>query len=1116
LALLTLLVLFVAGFFFWAINSERGTSWLVATVQSQTPLDLVIGGVEGVLADGIVLNDVVLTIDNDRLEVDRVEMHLNLTALVGGSVTFNEIAVTTASYIRGDAPEQSESGGGFSSPVRVAIGSATIESLSIEAETEPVVFTDTSFGMELVDDRLLAQDFATRVEGVDVQADAELHFTASMALSADFVWSRVTDELEARGEGTLAGTLPQLMLDHELSAPFQLFSEGDIVVADTLSVDLANQWENLVIPGQDAVTSPTGSMQLSGNFETFEFSGAGALEIEGMPIDFAADGSGTPASVSLSRLMLSSTEGMLTASGDVNLEPLDWTLDIEVEDFDPGQHFPDWPGVLQGRAHVEGGMEPELAWSASNIELNGTLRALPLSGSGNVSFASNSFEIDDIVLRSGSNIVRSSGSVGAALALSVDADVTEAGGFWPELSGSGRIIAEIGGTTAAPSFDGALSGEALRWREYSVEQLSLVVDAALSDAAPMSIRVDGQGFGWNSVEAESISGSVSGLRENHDIELDVVAVALEFNSGVVSVGEFCVVQNLANVCGAARLSGGLSDSIELQATNFDLQALRPILPEDVLIVGIYDAELSLAGPMSAPIGNFSVSGGSTRVGFRGGSGRTDELRFDELSLVAELDMDDIEVIGFVDAGQAGSMNLAAEINDVSGEDPEIEAVFDASWNDLGIVSILTPDVSDVSGSANVDIAIAGTLREPEIQGRATLNDGSLSIPNWGFELVDVQAEAVNLGDRTIEYNAIGLAGDGEAELLGTTILDADAGWPTEFSVRGESLGIVRLPDAEIDISPDLNVVVEFPRIEVTGAVDIPRATLSLAELPAQASSPSADTVVHGVEITEEFRPLLVQAGLRLTLGDAVTYSGGGLTTFATGELNLNYESGRTAVATGLVEIAGNYEIQSQSLDLERGRLRFAGPLDNPGLDVRAVREIESSASAGAFSTTVPSYSGSTRMPTPITAAGNIRVGVELTGTLRAPETRLFSEPAMSEADALSYMLFGRPLTSTDGAETTTLQSTAVSMGLSQALPVIRRVGETVGLDELTLQTTDADAGELMAGKFLSPRLYVRYTYGLFNRVGGLLVHFRLTDRFSLETRSGDEKSMDILYVIEKD
>jgi hypothetical protein len=42
-----------------------------------------------------------------------------------------------------------------------------------------------------------------------------------------------------------------------------------------------------------------------------------------------------------------------------------------------------------------------------------------------------------------------------------------------------------------------------------------------------------------------------------------------------------------------------------------------------------------------------------------------------------------------------------------------------------------------------------------------------------------------------------------------------------------------------------------------------------------------------------------------------------------------------------------------------------------------------------------------------------------------------------------------------------------------------------------------------------------YSYGLFNRLGGFLLRYQFNDRLSLETRSGDEKSMDLLYSIEK-
>ena len=123
---------------------------------------------------------------------------------------------------------------------------------------------------------------------------------------------------------------------------------------------------------------------------------------------------------------------------------------------------------------------------------------------------------------------------------------------------------------------------------------------------------------------------------------------------------------------------------------------------------------------------------------------------------------------------------------------------------------------------------------------------------------------------------------------------------------------------------------------------------------------------------------------------------------------------------------------------------------------------------------------------------------------------------MSEADALSYLLLGRPLSGTGEEETATLESAAVAMGLQQALPAIQRFGATLGLDELSIQTTAQDSGALTAGKYLSPRLYVRYSYGLFSRIGGLLVRFGFSDKLSVEARSGDEDSVDLLYTVERD
>ena len=212
----------------------------------------------------------------------------------------------------------------------------------------------------------------------------------------------------------------------------------------------------------------------------------------------------------------------------------------------------------------------------------------------------------------------------------------------------------------------------------------------------------------------------------------------------------------------------------------------------------------------------------------------------------------------------------------------------------------------------------------------------------------------------------------------------------------------------VEVSPvggSLRVNVALPLIEVTGRVHIPRATAALDVLPSQAVTPSPDAVVHGVQAAARSRPLQLKTAIELTLGDDVRYSGLNLDTTVTGQLRVATDPNASTNATGTLRLDGTYDAYGQKLTLERGQLLFSGPLDDPGLDVRALRMLENQD----FS------------------SGVTEVGVELTGTLKAPRTRVFSTPSMTEADALSYLLFGRPMSGSNaglGSEETSALETA--------------------------------------------------------------------------------------------
>jgi translocation and assembly module TamB len=102
--------------------------------------------------------------------------------------------------------------------------------------------------------------------------------------------------------------------------------------------------------------------------------------------------------------------------------------------------------------------------------------------------------------------------------------------------------------------------------------------------------------------------------------------------------------------------------------------------------------------------------------------------------------------------------------------------------------------------------------------------------------------------------------------------------------------------------------------------------------------------------------------------------------------------------TGEVKtVKGQYRAYGQQLDVETGVARFNGPFDNPALDILAIR---------------PNLSQ--------------RAGVQITGSAQSPRVKLYSEPALSDAETLSWVILGRA-SATSGGESALLQQAALSL-----------------------------------------------------------------------------------------
>lgn len=333
------------------------------------------------------------------------------------------------------------------------------------------------------------------------------------------------------------------------------------------------------------------------------------------------------------------------------------------------------------------------------------------------------------------------------------------------------------------------------------------------------------------------------------------------------------------------------------------------------------------------------------------------------------------------------------------------------------------------------------------------------------------------------------SGEGTIEIGGEIKLQPEQGFPATITLKGERFEMINLPEAWVLASPDLRVELRKHEVHLEGNVVVPEARIEPLDLSSTVPV-SRDVILvnePGAAGPEEWWKIYTK--IRLTLGEKVTFNGFGLRGRITGSILAEDAPEKLTTGQGELEVLdGKYKAWGQKLEIERGRLVFTGgPLDDPGLDVRAVRH-----------------------------TGEIVSGVYVRGTLKDPRMELFSSPSLDRTDALSYLVLGRSSEEASGREGEVLHDAALSLGVGGGGFLAEKIGESLGVEDVEIQGgTKSDQATLFIGKYLSPRLYVSYGIGLFEPVSTLRLRYRLSSRWQVQTEVGVESGADLIYRIER-
>jgi len=294
-------------------------------------------------------------------------------------------------------------------------------------------------------------------------------------------------------------------------------------------------------------------------------------------------------------------------------------------------------------------------------------------------------------------------------------------------------------------------------------------------------------------------------------------------------------------------------------------------------------------------------------------------------------------------------------------------------------------------------------------------------------------------------------------------------------------------------SPNLQLTITPQLVTVMGSFNIPKARITLSELPETAIYETDDVVFvkdknNQAGNTIKEKPLRIQPNVAITLGDDIFFNGFGLKAKLNGKFHVR-QNNNTIISRGSIQIKdGQYSAYGQRLKIEHGVLVFNGPISNPGLDIRATRSID---------------------------GDDLKVGINLAGTLQKPKSSVFSDPPQSESDAVSYLITGQSLSETSGDQTQLLVQAVRTLGINSGSTLLNRIGGSVGLDDLNIITyADYKKNKLQLGKKLGPKLYIRYITGLFDTFNKIAVDYKLNSKWSLQAESGEAQGVDFIYNID--
>lgn len=1140
-----LIVLIVPAGLLALISSETGSRWLLQQVFANLPAQVSVETLEGRLIDRVLLGNVHYQTDAQTIDIKNLAFTWQASELFSGTLKIVELALhglnvsvtETQKQQKGDFDLEAELG----LPVQIVIENFLLTDMQLHIGNQMHRLEKLQLSAATEDGQLRIVSLTANAQPIAASLQGEVTLGKGFPFNLTMDWQFNAKENGLwQGLTTISGDIHKLAFDNHLSSPFQLILKGSLDnLPDTPRIAARGDWQNIKWPITGAapqLKSEQGYFELSGLLTDYKIILNGQLTQQYLhKASLAFNGKGRQDAMTIEKLELKSASGLFNINGDVSWRDSPaFDLTAKGQNFNLAILLPEIPGSLTFSSHLKGKLAEKVLQLDADIDnLSGKLRGYPVSANGKLALTGDQLKVDALRITSGVNKLAANGVLSQKQGvLDVSIDAPTLASLWPNLGGSLNGNGHLQGAWKNPAVKFQARGKRLHFAEHSAEQLAINIEyypdsqkISMIDLSANSIKsgeaqitkllIDGRGtikhhtfkadisssYGVVSaalnggVKTDTWQGDLSRLNLTTrdwgfwQLKKNMAMRITQKHSGIdATSGEGCLIQQSASICTQGHYPASGDFQFDLKATALPMTLMQPYLPQQVKLKGIINADAELHKKNRLLAGHYGLNiPANTKIIFQTRDVTTN-IPLGASFLSGKINGDTV----------SADLNLALAANDYlrgqlqidTGKTQAISGQITGSIVEFALLNPFFPELSGIQGHLKTDLAVQGIIKKPVVKGAIHLADAAVDIPEFGLDLHDVNLDAIASADNTdlIQITGSAKSGEGFVMLNGHVLLQAESGWPVELRLTGENFEVAKLPEAQITVSPALKLEFADAHGQVTGKLKVPKAIMQLQQLPENSVKVSKDEIILGQQQTEENVPVTpgIDADIEVELGKKVSFTGQGLKTNLGGKLKV-IKTGEKMAMHGSVDMKeASYKSYGQDLTVRKGRFVFNGPVDNPWLDVEAIR---------------------------VSRDKKVTAILSLTGPLQAPQTRISSEPALPETEALTYLITGRPLNQVSQSEGNMVASAALSYGAGR----VSWLADKLGIDQFEVEEGKTLQDTLLAvGQQLTPDFYVGAKVGLFNKQALLIIKRKLTKSLNVETQTGESQRIKLNYELDTD